>query len=122
LTAATSGKIHPIADLAQNTTIDLPAEADGLNYEFWYVGGTAETHDHIIDAEANANFYIGGVQFVDSDDNSITSVYSNGSSNAKITLNNLEAGSYIKITCDGTNWYITGIIYSDTAPAFADAV
>lgn len=122
LTAATSGKIHPIGDLTQNTTIDLPAEADGLNYEFWYTGGAAEAHDHIIDAEANANYFIGGVQFVDSDDNSITGVYSNGSSNAKITLSNLEAGSYIKITCDGTNWYITGIIYSDTAPAFADAV
>ena len=122
LTAATSGKIHPIGDLTQNTTIDLPVEANGLNYEFWYTGGAAEVHDHVIDAEANANFYIGGVQFVDSDDNSITGVYSNGSSNAKITLSNLEAGSYIKITCDGTNWYITGIIYSDTAPAFADAV
>lgn len=122
LTAATSGKIHPIGDLSQNTTIDLPAEADGINFEFWYVGAATETHDHIIDAEANANFYIGGVQFIDSDDNTITEVYSDGNSNSKITLNNLEAGSYIKITCDGTNWYITGIIYSDTVPVFADSV
>ena len=122
LTAATSGKIHPIGDLSQNTTIDLPAEADGLNFEFWYVGAATETHDHIIDAEANANFYIGGVQFIDSDDNTITEVYSDGNSNSKLTLNNLEAGSYIKITCDGTNWYITGIIYSDTIPVFADSV
>ncbi len=122
LVAAQSGKILPINNLAQNTTIDLPAEADGMNFEFWYTGGAVETHDHIIDAEANANYYIGGLQFIDSDDNTITEVYSNGSSNAKLTLNNLEAGSFIKITCDGTNWYITGTIYSDTAPVFANSV
>ena len=122
LTAAMSGKILTIANLAQNTTIDLPVEADGLNFEFWYVGGSVETHDHIIDAEANANFYIGGLQFIDSDDNSISSVYSNGSTNSKLTLSNLEAGTSIKITCDGTNWYITGTVYSDTAPVFAASI
>ena len=122
LTAAMSGKILLIGNLSQNTTIDLPAEADGMNFTFWYVGAAAESHDHIIDAEANANFYIGGLQFIDSDDDSITGVYSNGSTNSKLTLNNMEAGTIITITCDGTNWYITGIVYSDTAPAFAVSV
>ncbi len=122
LTAAMSGKILVIGDLGQNTTIDLPVEVDGMNFEFWYVGAATETHDHIIDAEANANFFIGGIQFIDSDDNTITEVYSNGSSNSKLTLNNLEAGSIVKITCDGTNWYIWSVIYSDTAPVFANSV
>ena len=122
VTAAMSGKIMVIPNLAGNTTIDLPVEADGLNFEFWYVGGAAEAHDHIIDAEANANFFVGGLQFIDSDDNSITGVYGNGSSESKLTISNMEAGTIIKITCDGTYWFITGIVYSDTAPAFADSV
>ena len=122
LTAAMSGKVLVIANLGQDTTIDLPAEVDGLNFEFWYVGSAVETHDHIIDAEANANFFIGGVQWFDSDDNTMTEVYSNGSTNSKITLHNMQAGTRIKITCDGTNWYIVGTVYSDTTPAFAASV
>lgn len=122
LTAAMSGKVLVIANLGQDTTIDLPAEVDGLNFEFWYVGSAVETHDHIIDAEANANFFIGGVQWFDSDDNTMTEVYSDGSTNSKITLHNMQAGTRIKITCDGTNWYIVGTVYSDTTPAFAVSV
>jgi len=122
LTAAMSGKVLVIANLGQDTTIDLPAEVDGLNFEFWYVGSAVETHDHIIDAEANANFFIGGVQWFDSDDNTMTEVYSDGSTNSKITLHNMQAGTRIKITCDGTNWYIVGTVYSDTTPAFAASV
>ena len=122
LTAAMSGKVLVIANLSQDTTIDLPAEVDGLNFEFWYVGSAVETHDHIIDAEANANFFIGGVQWFDSDDNTMTEVYSNGSTTSKITLHNMQAGTRIKITCDGTNWYIVGTVYSDTTPAFAASV
>lgn len=122
LTAAMSGKVLVIANLSQDTTIDLPAEVDGLNFEFWYVGSAVETHDHIIDAEANANFFIGGVQWFDSDDNTMTEVYSNGSTTSKITLYNMQAGTRIKITCDGTNWYIVGTVYSDTTPAFAASV
>ena len=122
LTAAMSGKVLVIANLSQDTTIDLPAEVDGLNFEFWYVGSAVETHDHIIDAEANANFFIGGVQWFDSDDNTMTEVYSDGSTNSKITLHNMQAGTRIKITCDGTNWYIVGTVYSDTTPAFAVSV
>jgi len=122
LTAAMSGKVLVIANLSQDTTIDLPAEVDGLNFEFWYVGSAVETHDHIIDAEANANFFIGGVQWFDSDDNTMTEVYSDGSTNSKITLHNMQAGTRIKITCDGTNWYIVGTVYSDTTPAFAASV
>lgn len=125
VTAANSGKIHVIGDLSQNTSIDLPAEADGLNYEFWYVGGAADAHDHTIDSENNTNFFIGGVAFADIDagdaaDEIHVGLYSDGNSNSKLTINNASAGTVVKITCDGTNWYITGQIMSDTAPAFAD--
>ena len=122
LTAAQSGKILLIRAMSQATTMNLPAEAPGLHFEFWYVGGATATDDHIIDAEANANYFIGGLQFFDSDDNTMTEVYSDASDDAKLTLHNMEAGTRLKITCDGTNWYITGTVYSNTAPVFVNPV
>jgi hypothetical protein len=119
ITAANSGKIHILTNLSQNTSIDLPAEADGLNYEIWYCGAT-ETHDHTIDSESDTNYFIGGVGHNDTDGETSASVTSDGDSNSKLTINNAETGTFIKLTCDGTNWYVTGMVFSDTAPAFAD--
>jgi len=123
--AANTGMIHTIADLGQNTSIDLPAEAAGLNYVFWYIGGADEAHDHDIDTENNTNFFIGGVAFADTDagsgaDEINAGIYSDGDSNSKLTISNASAGTRVEVTCDGTNWFINGVIYSDTAPAFAD--
>jgi hypothetical protein len=122
---ANSGKVHMIGDLSQNSVIDLPAEAAGLYYEFWYIGGAAETHDHTIDSEANANFFIGGVSFLDIDagdaaDEVHVGIYSDGDSNSILTLNNLSAGTKLIFWCDGTNWYMTGQVISDTVPSLAD--
>lgn len=120
-----SGKIHVIGDLSQNTTINLPIEKDGLNYEFWYVGAAADAHDHNIDSEAAANFFIGGVSFLDTDagdaaDEVHLGVYSDGNSNSILTILNPAAGTIIKFTCDGTNWYIAGQVLSDTVPTLTD--
>jgi hypothetical protein len=120
VTAANSGKIHTIANLTQNTTITLPAEADGLNYEFWYIGTAVETHDHIITTEDDGNPFYGGVAFHDTDDGAVASVWSDNNSNSKITINNMNAGTIIKVTCDGTGWYLTGTVISDTTPTIAD--
>lgn len=119
LLAANSGKAHILTDLAQNTDIDLPAEADGLNYEIWYCGAT-ETHDHTIDSQNDTNYFIGGVGHNDTDGETSASVTSDGANNSKLTINNAETGTFIKLTCDGTNWYVTGSVFSDTAPAFAN--
>ena len=123
--AANTGLIHVITALSQNTSIDFPAEADGLNYEFWYVGGADDGDDHEFDTENNTNFFIGGVAFADTDagsgaDEINAGVYSNGSSNSKLLINNISAGTVVKFTCDGTNWYVAGVVYSDTIPVFAD--
>lgn len=123
--ALNSGRTHVIPDLAGNTSINLPTEKDGLNYEFIYVGGAADTHDHTIDSGANANFFIGGVSFLDIDAGAVADevhvgIYSDGGSNSKLTINNMAAGTLIEIVCNGTNWYVTGQIMSDTVPAFAD--
>lgn len=123
--AANTGMLHVIGDNSQATSILLPAVAAGLNYEFWYIGGAAEAHDDTLDTQADANFFIGGVSFLDIDagdaaDEVHVGLYSNGSSNSKLTLVNMSAGTRIKVSCDGTNWYLTGQILSDTVPAFGD--
>jgi len=123
--AANTGMIHTIADLGQDTTIDLPTAAAGLNYEFWYVGGADEGHDHTIDTGSNTNFFIGGVAFADTDagdaaDEINAGIYSDGDSNSKLKLFNLSAGSRVKMSCDGTNWFLNGVIIADTIPTLAD--
>lgn len=124
LLAKNSGKLHVIPDMAQNCTISLPAEKNGLTYEFIYGGAAAEAHDHTLDSGSDTYFFKGGVVHLDSDAGSggdeVVPVYSDGDSNSKLTLSNLDGGTYVKIWCDGTNWHVTGTVVSDTAPAFAD--
>jgi len=123
--AANTGRLHVITDLGQNTVIDLPAEVAGLNYRFIYADEAVETHDHTIDSEAAANFFIGGIAFADTDagsgaDEIHLGIYSDGNSNSILTLNNLATGSWIEFHCDGTNWYLFGDIRSDTVPTLTD--
>lgn len=122
---ANTGMLHVIKDLGQNTVIDLPVEAAGLYYQFIYADAAVETHDHTIDSEAAANFFIGGVAFADTDagsgaDEIHLGIYSDGNSNSILTLNNLAAGSWVSFYCDGTNWYLSGDIRSDTVPTLTD--
>lgn len=123
--AANTGRVHVITDLGQNTVIDLPPEAAGLFYRFIYADEAVETHDHTIDSEAAANFFIGGIGFGDTDAGDVADeihlgIYSDGNSNSILTLNNLATGTWIEFHCDGTNWYLNGDIRSDTIPTLTD--
>ncbi len=124
VTVANSGKIHVIGDLSQNTTIKLPAEADGLNYEFWYTAAAADAADHNITSEDTAAPFIGGVVWVDPA-NTVATVFSDGVAaspgNYILTIPNMSVGTAVKVTCDGTSWYVTGIVVSDTTPTMTGA-
>ena len=120
VTAAMSGQILVIPDLAGNTTINLPTEADGLNYEFWYVGAAADAEDHNITSEDTSKPFKGGVAWIDPA-NTVATVFSDGSGNYILTMPNMSAGTRVKMTCDGTNWYVTGTIVSDTTPTMTGA-
>lgn len=122
--AANSGKIHLIANQGQDCTLSLPTAAAGLQYEFWSTMVAADGHDWIFDTGANANFFLGGLIFADSDvggaaSEVITSA-GDGDSNSKLQVNLPSTGTNIKMYCDGTNWYLSGIVFSTTAPAFSD--
>ncbi len=122
LTPSNSGQVHIVPDLVQDTTFTLPTEASLRNYKLVYIDGAADAQDWIIDSGNDTNFFIGGVSAMDPDDGDVTSVYSNGSTNSKMTIYTPGAGTVIEMWCDGTNWYVSGMVVSatDTAVAFGD--
>tara|TARA_R100001594_G_scaffold5955_1_gene17525 strand:+ start:2333 stop:2839 length:507 start_codon:yes stop_codon:yes gene_type:complete len=120
LTNAThSGRVLLVPDGGQDNTYTLPAPIAGSVFRFVYAGGAADGTDALIVTPGNSNFYIGGVTFLDTD-NEISSVFSDGNSNSSIQLN-VPAGFDVTIIgLNTTNYQIFGTVTSATAPAFAD--
>ena len=121
LTNAThSGRILLVPDGGQDNTYTLPAPIAGSVFRFVYAGGAADATDALIITPGNTNFYIGNKTLLDTDGDSISSVFSNGSSNSSIQLN-VPAGFDVTIVgLNTTNYQIFGNVTSTTAPAFAD--
>jgi len=120
LTNAThSGRILLVPDGSQDNTYTLPAPIAGSVFRFVYAGGAADGTDAIIVTPGNANFYIGGVTFLDTD-NEISAVFSDGNSNSSIHIN-VPAGFDISIVgLNTTNYQIFGTVTGATAPVIAD--
>ena len=121
LTNAThSGRVLLVPDGTQDNTYTLPAPIAGSVFKFVYAGGAADATDAIIVTPGNTNFFIGGVTFLDTDGNAISSVFSDGNSNSSIQMN-VPAGFEVTIVGkDTTNYQIFGNVTSTTAPTFAD--
>jgi len=120
LTNAThSGRILLVPNGGQDNTYTLPAPIAGSVFRFVYAGGAADATDALIVTPGNTNFYIGGVTFLDTD-NEISAVFSDGNSNSSIQLN-VPAGFDVTIIgLDTTNYQIFGTVTGATAPTFAD--
>jgi hypothetical protein len=120
LTNAThSGRVLFVPDGGQDNTYTLPAPVAGSVFRFVYAGGAADATDAIIVTPGNTNFYIGGVTFLDTD-NEISAVFSDGNSNSSIQLN-VPAGFDVTIIgLNTTNYQIFGTVTGATAPAFGD--
>jgi len=120
--AANSGKLHILPDLTADCVISLPTAAAGLSYEFIYGGVAEDAHDVSFDTGSDTNFFLGGCVDFDDDDGTFGVVYPDGDSNSIVKIDTINAGTLIKLYCDGTNWYLSGTIISgtDTATAFSD--
>lgn len=120
--AANSGKIHAVPNLTASCTIDLPAAADGLVYEFVYAGVASDAQDWVIDTGSNTNYFIGGVMFADHDsaDAEIAPVAGDGNSNSKLTVVTPAVGTTVRAICNGTTWLLSGFVNSASVPTFAD--
>ena len=120
LTNAThSGRVLLVPDGGQDNTYTLPAPIAGSVFRFVYAGGAADATDAIIVTPGNTNFFIGGVTFLDSD-NEVSSVFSDGNSNSKIQLNVPQGFDVTIVGKDTTNYQIFGNVTSATAPTFGD--
>ncbi len=115
--ANNSGQVHMVPDFGQDTTFNLPAEADGLHYKFIYVGNAADTSDWIITSGDNTEQFVGGVVQHDEDGELTIAYYSNNTTNSKLGVLTPESGTVIEMWYDlaTTSWYITGTVISKTA-------
>ena len=122
LTAAdNAGRVNIIADVTGNRIYTLPSPSAGLYFKFIYGGVAADASNPIISTGADANFISrGGIVFHDIDGNAISSVFPNGSSNSKLTVNVPESIEINFLALDSTNWAIWGYVAADTIPAFTD--
>ena len=128
LLAKNSGKLHIVgplaAGLAADTIISLPTAEDGLLFEFHYVGGAADAQDFQINTGANANYFIGGVAQHDPDNGGDDTVvyHPDLNSNSRVNFLTPDSGTWAKVVCDGTNWFLNGVLISatDTGITFAD--
>ena len=117
LVAAESG-LNLFVNLAADTTITLPAAAEGLTYKI-VVAKTGGSFDLEIASPSATNYFYGGLTHNDSnaDDVSVASDYD---SNDFCTILVAQPGSYVELYCDGTLWYVHGNSTSATAPTFGD--
>ena len=120
LDAAThSGRTLVVPAIGSNRTITLPAPVAGQTYKLIYGGAAEEAENLIIVTPGNTNFFIGCIVHLDSNADN-TSIYSNGSSNSKLTLTDFGCFEINIIAKDSTNYFIQGYAESADAPAFAD--
>ena len=118
--AADSGKIHHIANVSADRTYTLPGNEAGLYYEFWSTLIAADDNDWIIVADNADDFLKGGLIFHDSDaaDGIPLLAVPNGTDDHQLTVVLPSVGTCIKYYCDGTNWFISGFVFSTTIPTF----
>ena len=125
LTEAThAGRLLIGNNLTADRTLTLPTPIAGM--EFRIVGpniasAAEDDYDLIISAgTGNSIYFQGQVTFLDIDGNANSVVGSDGDSNETLQIN---VPGHYDITIVGvssTIWRISGIVASDTAPAFAD--
>jgi hypothetical protein len=118
--ANAGGVINLVPNGTQDNTYTLPAPVAGTSFTFVYAGGAADATDFILNTGADANFFIGGVAFHDTDDGAAAVVFSDGNSNSKLQVNVPASAQITVVARNATNWQVFGTVVGATAPAFAD--
>ena len=99
LTAADSGTTY-ILKAAEGKTITLPALKSGINFKF-IVGSAFATTDWIIDSKEGDN--IEGLLIVNG-----ASVAASGEDQINFVNSAETVGDHVSLSCDGTNWFVSG--------------
>lgn len=112
-----SGKMHIIPDLTADCVFSLPTAQAGLNYTFVYGGVAADAQDWQFDTGSDTNFYLGGFVELDTTGATVILEAPDGDSNSIVNILTPAPGTRIEFFCDGTNWYLSGTVHSETADA-----
>jgi len=99
LTAADSGTTYILKATAGKTVI-LPALKSGINFKF-IVGSAFATTDWIIDSAEGDN--IEGLLIVNG-----ASVVAAGEDQINFVNSAETVGDHVSLSCDGTNWFVSG--------------
>ena len=100
------------------TTVNLPTAKAGLNYRFTLTADLTSTAALVINAAGSAK--LAGLVLT-AQGTAVGSVESEvtGDNQTKFTVgsstNKVLAGSYVECVCDGTNWFLSGIIGGNNA-------
>ena len=118
-----SGRIIAVDTTSNDVAVTLPAAEAGLNFKFMITkkGGS---NDLEIISPSETNYFYGGVAHLDTDAGSggdeVVSVVSDYNSNDYLTLLLADVGTVVELVCNGTLWYVSGTVNSNTAPVFND--
>ena len=118
--AADSGKTHIILEQTASITLNLPVIAAGLYYKF-ILGGVATEAQNWIIVATTPSFYNGGVVWLDLNEatDNVAVVYGDGTSHLTFTAVTPAIGTCIEIYSNGTEWFMSGTVVSDTTPTMA---
>ena len=122
-----SGKYVLISNaMAGNRTITLPAasESSGVNYKFKVTVDLSGTLN--IQSPTAGELMIGGVTHVDTDTDVTTQTMDTqvlaAAADEGIQLKaDTKAGTWLEMVSDGAEWYLSGVVFADTAPTYVDA-
>ena len=121
LVEADTGKLINVDNSGGNVTLTLPTPVAGQTFTI-LLTATGTDKNLILNAAASANFYKGGLVWLDTDDTG-THLFSsapNGSSEYQLDIDDPELGSTITAITDGTYWYLQGTIMDPAnAPTWA---
>tara|TARA_R100001594_G_C3882765_1_gene226387 strand:+ start:112 stop:561 length:450 start_codon:yes stop_codon:yes gene_type:complete len=109
LTDADSGKLIAVDNSAANVTITLPTPVAGHTFTI-ILSKTAAAKNLLVNAASSANYYKGGLLYLDSDDTDAQTYTSspNGTSEYRVDMDDPAIGSNFTIVSDGTYWYWYG--------------
>jgi len=104
LTAADSGGVFMLTALT-GAAVSLPTMQRGLEYTF--INALAPTSNGYVITPADADKIIGRIA-VTADEVGDTEDTAGGDT-VTFVANSSLAGDWVKLVCDGSNWYVTGI-------------
>jgi len=124
IASAETGEMYALTvDLTTNRTITLPAVQDGAYFKFMIMAAL-DGGNLIIQSASTADYMLGGIAHQDSDGTTVNFVQSAAGDTADVMTivgsdDGAQFGSWVELVSDGTYWYYTGVVHSDTIPTIA---